>query len=272
MRVDRQQRLDQRASCSAKRAPRLRRPRRLRRRPGFRRRPGRPYRSRLPARALAPDPARLERRLRAPGRAAADRRARGGAAFGEGEALEFPSTSHISIVDRYGDAVAMTTTIEDAFGSKLMTAGGFLLNNELTDFTFAPFESGRPVANRVEGGKRPRSSMAPTIVYDAQGRVTVVAGSPGGPAIINYVAKTLIAILDWGLDPQAAIDSAQRGQPQRSDRARAGHQRGGAGAEAAGARRGNADRRPEQRPAGHRARGRSLARRRRFAPRRDGAR
>ncbi len=128
------------------------------------------------------------------------------AAFGRGEALEFPSTSHISIVDRYGDAVSMTTTIEDAFGSKLMTAGGFLLNNELTDFTFAPFESGRPVANRVEGGKRPRSSMAPTIVYDGQGRVAVVAGSPGGPAIINYVAKTLVAILDWGLDPQAAID------------------------------------------------------------------
>jgi len=129
-----------------------------------------------------------------------------GALLGRGEALEFPSTSHISIVDRYGDAVAMTTTIEDAFGSRLMTAGGFLLNNELTDFTFEPVESGRPVANRVEGGKRPRSAMAPTIVYDARGRVTVVAGSPGGPAIINYVAKTLIAILDRGLDPQAAVD------------------------------------------------------------------
>jgi gamma-glutamyltranspeptidase/glutathione hydrolase len=128
------------------------------------------------------------------------------AGFGRGEALELPSTSHISIVDRYGNAVAMTTTIEDAFGSKLMTAGGFLLNNELTDFSFVPVESGRPVANRVEGGKRPRSAMAPTIVYDARGQVTVVAGSPGGPAIINYVAKTLIAILDRGLDPQTAID------------------------------------------------------------------
>ena len=126
--------------------------------------------------------------------------------FGQGEALDLPSTSHISIVDRYGNAVAMTTTIEDAFGSKLMTAGGFLLNNELTDFSFVPVESGRPVANRVEGGKRPRSAMAPTIVYDARGRVTVVAGSPGGPAIINYVAKTLIAILDRGLDPQTAVD------------------------------------------------------------------
>jgi gamma-glutamyltranspeptidase / glutathione hydrolase len=128
------------------------------------------------------------------------------ARFGHGEALELPSTSHISIVDRYGNAVAMTTTIEDAFGSKLMTAGGFLLNNELTDFSFVPVESGHPVANRVEGGKRPRSAMAPTIVYDARGRVTVVAGSPGGPAIINYVAKTLIAILDRGLDPQTAVD------------------------------------------------------------------
>ena len=128
------------------------------------------------------------------------------ARFGRGQALELPSTSHISIVDRYGNAVAMTTTIEDAFGSKLLTAGGFLLNNELTDFSFTPVESGRPVANRVEGGKRPRSAMAPTIVYDAQGRVVVVAGSPGGPAIINYVAKTLIGILDRGLDPQTAVD------------------------------------------------------------------
>jgi gamma-glutamyltranspeptidase/glutathione hydrolase len=128
------------------------------------------------------------------------------ARFGRGQALELPSTSHISIVDRYGNAVAMTTTIEDAFGSKLLTAGGFLLNNELTDFSFTPVESGRPVANSVEGGKRPRSAMAPTIVYDAQGRVVVVAGSPGGPAIINYVAKTLIGILDRGLDPQTAVD------------------------------------------------------------------
>jgi gamma-glutamyltranspeptidase/glutathione hydrolase len=128
------------------------------------------------------------------------------ARFGRGQALELPSTSHISIVDRYGNAVAMTTTIEDAFGSKLLTAGGFLLNNELTDFSFTPVESGRPVANRVEGGKRPRSAMAPTIVYDAQRRVVVVAGSPGGPAIINYVAKTLIGILDRGLDPQTAVD------------------------------------------------------------------
>jgi gamma-glutamyltranspeptidase/glutathione hydrolase len=127
-------------------------------------------------------------------------------AFGTGAALEFPSTSHISIVDKYGNALAMTTTIEDAFGSRLMTRSGFLLNNELTDFSFAPVEDGKPVANRVEAGKRPRSSMAPTIVYDDRGKVYMVVGSPGGSAIINYVAKTLVGVLDWGLDPQAAID------------------------------------------------------------------
>jgi gamma-glutamyltranspeptidase/glutathione hydrolase len=126
--------------------------------------------------------------------------------FGADNALEFPSTSHISIVDRYGNALAMTTTIEDAFGSRLMTKSGFLLNNELTDFSFAPVDDGKPVANRVEAGKRPRSSMAPTIVYDAKGQVYIVAGSPGGSAIINYVAKTLVGMLDWSLDPQAAID------------------------------------------------------------------
>jgi gamma-glutamyltranspeptidase/glutathione hydrolase len=128
------------------------------------------------------------------------------ATLGVGEALEFASTSHISIVDKYGNALAMTTTIEDSFGSRLMTRGGFLLNNELTDFSFQPVDDGRPVANRVEAGKRPRSSMAPTIVYDAKGKVYMVAGSPGGSAIINYVAKTLIGVLDWNLDPQAAID------------------------------------------------------------------
>jgi gamma-glutamyltranspeptidase/glutathione hydrolase len=127
-------------------------------------------------------------------------------AWGADNALELPSTSHISVVDRHGNAVAMTTTIEDGFGSRLMTRGGFLLNNELTDFSFAPVEDGKPVANRVEGGKRPRSSMSPTIVYDRAGRVYMVVGSPGGSAIINYVAKTLIGVLDWGLDPQAAID------------------------------------------------------------------
>jgi gamma-glutamyltranspeptidase/glutathione hydrolase len=126
-------------------------------------------------------------------------------ASGDGATPEFPSTSHLSIVDAEGNAVAMTTTIEYGFGSHLMTDGGFLLNNELTDFSFVPTQSGRPVANRVEAGKRPRSSMAPTIVYDHSGRVFMIVGSAGGPAIINYVLKTLVAVLDWGLDPQAAI-------------------------------------------------------------------
>ena len=118
--------------------------------------------------------------------------------------LELPSTSHISIVDRYGNALAMTSSIEDQFGSRLMTAGGFLLNNELTDFSFVPEVDGAPVANRVQGGKRPRSSMSPAIAYDRQGRVAIVTGSPGGSAIINYVVKSLVAIIDWNLDPQAA--------------------------------------------------------------------
>jgi gamma-glutamyltranspeptidase / glutathione hydrolase len=125
-------------------------------------------------------------------------------AYGQDVALDFPSTSHISIVDRYGNALAMTTTIEDAFGSRLMTQGGFLLNNELTDFSFAPTEAGKPVVNRVEAGKRPRTSMAPTIAYDRFGRVAIVTGSPGGSAIINFVTKSLVGIIDWDLDPQVA--------------------------------------------------------------------
>jgi gamma-glutamyltranspeptidase / glutathione hydrolase len=108
------------------------------------------------------------------------------------------------IVDREGDAVSMTTTIESGFGSRLMV-GGFLLNNELTDFSFAPEEGGRPVANRVEGGKRPRSSMAPTIVLDAAGEPTLLIGSPGGSQIIGYVAQALVGALDWGMDPQQAV-------------------------------------------------------------------
>ncbi|MBM6592978.1 gamma-glutamyltransferase [Microvirga pudoricolor] len=120
-------------------------------------------------------------------------------------------TSHISIVDRNGNAVSMTTTIEDGFGSRLMTKGGFLLNNELTDFSFTPVEDGKPVANRVEPGKRPRSSMAPTMVFDEAGGLYAVVGSPGGSLIINYVAKTLVGILDWKLDPQVAADLPNMG-------------------------------------------------------------
>ena len=130
--------------------------------------------------------------------------------FGAGEATEF-GTSHISVIDAAGNAVAMTTTIEDGFGARLMTRGGFLLNNELTDFSFAPQDNGRPAANRVEPGKRPRSSMAPTLVFDASGRLEMVVGSPGGSQIISYVAKTLVALIDWRLDPQAAVDFPNHG-------------------------------------------------------------
>ena len=126
-------------------------------------------------------------------------------AWADDASPEFPSTSHLSIVDRYGNALAMTTTIEDGFGSRQMVRG-FLLNNELTDFSLAPTDGGKPVANRVEAGKRPLSSMAPTIVYDRAGRVYAVVGSVGGSAIINHVAKTLVGMLDWKLDPQQAID------------------------------------------------------------------
>jgi gamma-glutamyltranspeptidase/glutathione hydrolase len=115
------------------------------------------------------------------------------------------STSQISIVDAEGNAVSFTTTIEGPFGSRLFV-DGFLLNNELTDFAFKPERDGQPVANRVEPGKRPRSSMAPTMVFDRRGRLILVLGSPGGSSIIPFVAKTLIASLDWGLDPQAAAD------------------------------------------------------------------
>ncbi len=123
-------------------------------------------------------------------------------------------TSHISIVDAQGRAVAMTTTIEDVFGSRVMSdggtgkPGGFLLNNELTDFSFAPADAeGKPVANRVQPGKRPRSSMSPMLVFDARdGRLLMSLGSPGGAAIIHFTAKTLLGTFEWGLDAQRAID------------------------------------------------------------------
>ena len=118
-------------------------------------------------------------------------------------AIEFPSTSHISIVDRYGNALSMTTTIENGFGSRLMVRG-FLLNNELTDFSFRSHEDGVPVANRVEPGKRPRSSMAPTIVLK-DGEPVLIVGSPGGSRIIGYVVKAIIAHLDWKMDVQQAV-------------------------------------------------------------------
>jgi gamma-glutamyltranspeptidase / glutathione hydrolase len=115
------------------------------------------------------------------------------------------ATSHLSAVDGFGNAVSMTTSIEDAFGARLMVRG-FLLNNQLTDFSFTPSDGGRPVANRVQPGKRPRSSMAPTLVFDrGSGELLATVGSPGGSQIIGYVAKTLVALLDWDLDIQQAI-------------------------------------------------------------------
>jgi gamma-glutamyltranspeptidase/glutathione hydrolase len=115
------------------------------------------------------------------------------------------STSQVVAVDDLGGAVSMTTTIEAAFGSHLMVQG-FLLNNQMTDFSFIPEENDQKVANRVEPGKRPRSSMAPTLIFDRHsGEFVATVGSPGGSQIIEYVAKTTVGLLDWNLDPQSAI-------------------------------------------------------------------
>lgn len=116
-------------------------------------------------------------------------------------------TSHVSIIDRYGNALSMTTTIESSFGNGVMV-NGFLLNNELTDFSFSPVDSttGEAVANRVQANKRPRSSMSPTIVFDKHGRVEIVTGSPGGSRIIGYTAQSIVSMIDFGLDPQEAIN------------------------------------------------------------------
>ena len=127
------------------------------------------------------------------------------AAFAADASPPKTSTSHISVVDSFGNALSMTTTIEDVFGSRVMVRG-FLLNNQLTDFSFVPQADGMPVANRVQPGKRPRSSMAPTLVFDkASGQFVATVGSPGGSQIIGYVAKTLVGVMDWNLDIQQAI-------------------------------------------------------------------
>jgi gamma-glutamyltranspeptidase/glutathione hydrolase len=125
------------------------------------------------------------------------------ARLGAAAESEIAGTSHVSIIDAEGNAVAFTTTIEDAFGSRILVRG-FLLNNQVTDFSFVQETGTGPVANRIEGGKRPRSSMAPLFVFDREGNLRMVAGSPGGLAIINYVAKAIVSVLDWGLDAQAA--------------------------------------------------------------------
>ncbi|MBF0194795.1 MAG: gamma-glutamyltransferase [Magnetococcales bacterium] len=135
-----------------------------------------------------------------------------------GESIDFshPSTSHISIIDSWGNAVSMTTSIENGFGSRIMV-NGFLLNNQLTDFSFLPTpkqsknNNNKLVANRVEPGKRPRSSMTPTMVFNKNGELSIVAGSPGGPKIIGYVARTIWSLLEWDLDPKQVVSAPNFG-------------------------------------------------------------
>jgi gamma-glutamyltranspeptidase/glutathione hydrolase len=124
--------------------------------------------------------------------------------FSPSPVSELSGTSHFSIVDRYGGAVSMTSSVQGAFGSQLMV-GGFILNNELTDFSFDPVIDGRPVANRPEGGKRPLSSMSPSMVFDGQGRLRLLVGSPGGTRIIGFVAQAIVGVLDWDMNIQDAV-------------------------------------------------------------------
>ncbi|MBB3223224.1 gamma-glutamyltransferase [Pseudoduganella umbonata] len=130
-------------------------------------------------------------------------------AWGTDTALDRPSTSHLVAVDQYGNGLSMTTSVEDAFGSRQMVAG-FMLNNQLTDFSFDAADDNGPIANRVQPGKRPRSAMSPTLVFERKadgeaGKLVLATGSPGGSAIINYVMKVLVGTLDWNLDVQQAI-------------------------------------------------------------------
>jgi gamma-glutamyltranspeptidase/glutathione hydrolase len=125
-------------------------------------------------------------------------------ALADGDEPEEKGTSHLAVVDRDGTMVSYTSTIEGAFGSGLMV-GGFYLNNELTDFSRSPEVGGQPVANRVEGGKRPRSSMSPTVVYDPQGEPFMVVGAAGGSTIPVQTARSIIAAIDFGLDAEASL-------------------------------------------------------------------
>ena len=127
--------------------------------------------------------------------------------FTDDISIELPSTSHISIVDMYGNALSMTTTIENGFGSRLMTKGGFLLNNELTDFSFKTYKNNKRIANSIEPGKRPRSSMAPTIILK-DNKPIYILGSPGGSNIIGYVVNAIISMIDWKQDAQKAASTA----------------------------------------------------------------
>ncbi|MBL6664543.1 MAG: gamma-glutamyltransferase, partial [Rickettsiales bacterium] len=121
-------------------------------------------------------------------------------------AHEAPSTTHMSVVDKEGNAVSMTSTIEYFFGSGI-SVDGFLLNNQMTDFSFLPYKNGQKVANRVVPGRQPRSSMSPTFVFDENNKLILVVGSPGGPRIIQFVAKTLINYLDFDMDLQESISA-----------------------------------------------------------------
>ncbi len=125
--------------------------------------------------------------------------------YAKDDSFELPSTSHVSIVDSQGNAVSMTSSIEMAFGSTVMV-NGFILNNQLTDFSLSPRKNGQLIANRVEAGKRPRSSMSPVMVFNKDGSLRLVVGSPGGSRIISYVAQVVIGVLDWDLSVQEAIN------------------------------------------------------------------
>jgi len=121
---------------------------------------------------------------------------------------DVPGTSHFSIVDKWGNVVSMTTTVESLFGSQRM-AGGFMLNNQLTDFSAMPRDAqGKLIANRPGPGKRPRSSMAPHVVFDQHGQFSFATGSPGGSSIIAYTAKTIVAMIDWDMSSQQAVELA----------------------------------------------------------------
>ena len=129
----------------------------------------------------------------------------GAMVLSDAKAIEFENTSHLSVVDQYGNAVSMTTSIENVFGSGLMV-NGYLLNNQLTDFSLQAVVEGKLVANRVQGNKRPRSSMAPMMVFDNDNNIKLLTGSPGGSRIINYVAQNLVAVLDWQMDLKQAVN------------------------------------------------------------------
>jgi gamma-glutamyltranspeptidase/glutathione hydrolase len=128
----------------------------------------------------------------------------GAARVTAGVSGEVPSTSHLAAADRFGNVASLTSTIEAVWGSGL-TVDGYFLNNELTDFSIGPAAAGAPVANRIEGGKRPLSSMSPTIAYGPDGKVRIAVGAAGGPTIIMQVAKALIGVIDWKLSAQQAI-------------------------------------------------------------------